>query len=43
MTTRMTVQRLGGLITAGDVDGVRTAVQSSPGLLTHRNFTITWP
>jgi ankyrin repeat protein len=34
MTTRMTVQRLGGLITAGDVDGVRTAVQSSPGLLT---------
>ena len=34
MTTRMTVQRLGGLIAAGDVDGVRTAVETSPGLLT---------
>jgi len=34
VTTRMTVQRLGGLIAAGDVDGVRTAVESSPGLLT---------
>ena len=34
MTTRMTVQRLGRLIAAGDVDAVRTAVQSSPGLLT---------
>src|SRR3954449_7987960 len=30
----MTVQRLGRLIAAGDVDGVRTAVQDSPGLLT---------
>jgi ankyrin repeat protein len=30
----MTVQRLGGLIAAGDVDGVRTAVETSPGLLT---------
>ena len=34
MTTRMTVQRLGGLIAAGDVDGVRTAVETSAGLLT---------
>ncbi|TFV89178.1 ankyrin repeat domain-containing protein [Blastococcus sp. CT_GayMR16] len=34
MTTRMTVQRLGRLIAAGDVDAVRTAVQSSPALLT---------
>jgi ankyrin repeat protein len=34
VTTRMTVQRLGGLIAAGDVDGVRTAVETSPGLLT---------
>ena len=34
MTTRMTVQRLGRLIAAGDVDAVRLAVQSSPGLLT---------
>lgn len=33
MTTRMTVQRLGRLIAAGDVDGVRAAVQSSPALL----------
>jgi len=33
MTTRMTVQRLAGLIAAGDVEGVRAAVQSSPGLL----------
>jgi ankyrin repeat protein len=30
----MTVQRLGGLIAAGDVDGVRTAVETSAGLLT---------
>jgi ankyrin repeat protein len=30
----MTVQRLGRLIAAGDVDAVRTAVQSAPGLLT---------
>ena len=29
MTTRMTVQRLARLIAAGDVDAVRTAVQSS--------------
>lgn len=34
MTTRMTVQRLGRLIAAGDVDAVRTAVQSSTALLT---------
>jgi hypothetical protein len=34
VTTRMTVQRLERLIAAGDVDAVRTAVQSSPGLLT---------
>ena len=34
MTTRMTVQRLGRLIAEGDVDAVRTAVQSSPALLT---------
>jgi ankyrin repeat protein len=33
VTTRMTVQRLGRLIAAGDVDAVRTAVQSSPALL----------
>ena len=33
MTTRMTVQRLGRLIAAGDVDAVRTAVQSTAGLL----------
>ena len=30
VTTRMTVQRLGRLIAAGDVDAVRTAVESSP-------------
>jgi len=34
VTTRMTVQRLGRLIAAGDVEAVRTAVQSSPALLT---------
>jgi ankyrin repeat protein len=33
MTTRMTSQRLGRLIAAGDVDAVREAVQSSAGLL----------
>ena len=33
MTTRMTAQRLGRLIAAGDVDGVRAAVESSPRLL----------
>ena len=33
MTTRMTVQRLGRLIAAGDVDAVRTAVASAGGLL----------
>src|SRR4051812_47638043 len=33
MSTRMTVQRLGRLIAAGDVDAVRTAVQDTPGLL----------
>jgi ankyrin repeat protein len=33
MTTRMTVQRLAGLIAAGDVDAVQAAVQASPGLL----------
>lgn len=35
MTTRMTVQRLGRLIEAGDVDAVRTAVASAPQLMTH--------
>jgi ankyrin repeat protein len=34
VTTRMTVQRLARLIAEGDVDGVRTAVQDSPALLT---------
>jgi ankyrin repeat protein len=34
VTTRMTAQRLGRLIAAGDVDAVRTAVESSPHLLT---------
>lgn len=34
MTIRMTAQRLAGLITAGDVDGVRTAVAEAPQLLT---------
>jgi ankyrin repeat protein len=34
VTTRMTVQRLGRLIAAGDVDGIRTALESSPRLLT---------
>jgi ankyrin repeat protein len=33
VTTRMTVQRLGRLIVAGDIAAVRTAVASSPGLL----------
>jgi ankyrin repeat protein len=33
VTTRMTAQRLGRLIAAGDVDGVRTAVEASSGLL----------
>ena len=33
MTTRMTVQRLARLIAEGDVDGVRTAVETSPALL----------
>jgi ankyrin repeat protein len=33
MTTRMTSQRLGRLIAEGDVEAVRQAVQSSPGLL----------
>jgi ankyrin repeat protein len=33
VTTRMTVQRLARLIAEGDVDSVRTAVQSSPALL----------
>jgi ankyrin repeat protein len=33
MSTRMTVQRLGRLIAAGDVDAVRTAVRDTPGLL----------
>jgi ankyrin repeat protein len=33
VTTRMTVQRLGRLIAAGDVDAVRSAVQDSPRLL----------
>jgi ankyrin repeat protein len=34
MTTRMTAQRLGRLIAAGDTDAVRTAVAENPGLLT---------
>jgi ankyrin repeat protein len=34
MTTRMTAQRLGRLIAAGDTDAVRTAVRDSPRLLT---------
>ena len=34
MTIRMTVQRLAGLIAAGDVEGVRTAVSEAPQLLT---------
>ena len=34
MTTRMTVQRLGRLIAAGDIDAVRTAVETAPRLLT---------
>jgi hypothetical protein len=33
VATRMTVQRLGRLIVAGDIAAVRTAVASSPGLL----------
>jgi ankyrin repeat protein len=33
MTTRMTAQRLGKLIAAGDIDAVRTAVETSPRLL----------
>jgi len=33
MTTRMTAQRLAGLIEAGDVDAVRTAVADNPRLL----------
>jgi ankyrin repeat protein len=33
MTTRMTAQRLGRLIAAGDTDGVRAAVTDNPGLL----------
>jgi ankyrin repeat protein len=33
VTTRMTAQRLARLIAAGDVEGVRTAVESSAGLL----------
>ncbi|SNR44959.1 ankyrin repeat domain-containing protein [Blastococcus mobilis] len=33
MTTRMTAQRLGRLIAAGDLDAVRTAVESSARLL----------
>jgi ankyrin repeat protein len=33
MTTRMTAQRLGRLVAAGDVDAVRSAVQDSPRLL----------
>jgi ankyrin repeat protein len=33
MTTRMTAQRLGRLIAAGDADAVRTAIESSPRLL----------
>jgi len=34
MTTRMTAQRLGRLIAAGDTDAVRTAVTDNPRLLT---------
>jgi len=34
MTTRMTAQRLGRLIAAGDEDGVRAAVSANPALLT---------
>jgi ankyrin repeat protein len=34
MTTRMTAQRLGRLIAAGDLDAVRSAVGDNPGLLT---------
>ena len=33
VTTRMTAQRLGRLVAAGDADAVRTAVADSPGLL----------
>ena len=33
MTTRMTAQRLGRLVAAGDTDAVRAAVTASPGLL----------
>jgi ankyrin repeat protein len=33
MTTRMTAQRLGRLITSADADAVRTAVTDNPGLL----------
>lgn len=33
MTTRMTAQRLGHLISAGDTDAVRSAIESSPRLL----------
>lgn len=33
MTTRMTAQRLCRLITDGDVEGVRSAIATSPGLL----------
>lgn len=33
MTTRMTPQRLGRLVAAGDADAVRAAVTASPGLL----------
>ena len=35
MTTRMTAQRLARLIAEGDVEGVRTAVEATTGLLTH--------
>ena len=45
MTTRMTVQRLARLIAEGDVDGVRTAVEGSPALLTRtveRNGQAGW-
>jgi ankyrin repeat protein len=34
VTTRMTVQRLGRLISEGDVDAVRSAVENAPQLLT---------
>lgn len=34
MTTRMTAQRLGRLIAAGDADAVRAAVTDNPGLVT---------